>query len=684
MAPEQARGEHERVGPAADVYALGSIFYEMLSGRPPFQGDSTMETLMQLLEQPPRPVRQLNPRVPAVLEELCLRCLAKNPEERYPDAGALADELERRWRRATVSRGFGRLALAAGVVALLLAGVGHLLGVVEGLHLEAFGLRAYEATASGGPMVRVTAAALGFLTGMLLLHAVPLLAQLALLVWLWAWVWYSERLGQVILVSLGVGLLGALYIWWGFGPVFGCYLMAVAVGAVVFALVRTERDRRHPRHARTEPAAEPYLHRLFATRGAAEAEAAAQPPVRGGIELADVELGKTLYRSDTVEVRRGRQKSLDRPVLVWRDRLRDRPEGPAPGVVVRHPAVLNLHAVGTTPEGRVLLTEPAAATPLADLLQRGNPPPLDAVALAARLAHALQAFHDQGAIHGHFSPEWVLVHGEWEPLLCPCGVPGGDEAQRRADIVALGRLLKEWLPPRPNGWRRRSLAVVYRIADAAAAGEYARADDLAHDLERAGPIAQVRWRERLAKGVVLVLFVLPFLGVGVGRLVRPETPLMEAVQSLGRLLSGGLLLCLGPSLALLGFIQGRVLVQRYRARLEPAVRVRLFGRAGFRGWLWVALTTLVPGLWVLADPDGANGGAGRLTAAALSTALLLGFWLLGACVAAGLGFAEMLVRSLRSARFDTGGGPEGVEVPVDRPWTGWGSSAAGDSGSPTL
>jgi hypothetical protein len=680
MAPEQARAEHERVGPAADVYALGSIFFEMLAGRPPFQGDSMTETLMQLLEEPPPPLRRLNSRVPAILEDLCRHCLAKDPEDRYPDAGALADDLERRWQRATVSRGFARLALAAGIAVLLLAGLGHLLAHVQGLHLDALGPVAYEAAAPGGPMVQQTARALAFLSGTLVLHIVPLLAQLALLVWYWAWVWYTERLGRVCLVSLGMALLGGLYAGLGLGAVFGWYLIAAAVGAFGFALFRRDRDVKRTRLARMEPAAEPYLHRLFATRGAAEAEAAVQPARGGVVELADVELGKVLYRSDSVELRRGRQKSLDRAVLVWLDRLGSRPDGPAPGVVVRHPAVLNLHSVATTSDGRVLITEPAAATPLADLLQRGAVAPLDAVALAARLARALQAFHDQGACHGRFSPEWILVHGEWEPLLCPCGIPSEAAACRAADIGALVRLLLEWLPPRPRGWRRRSLAVVYRIADAAAAGEYTRADDLARDLEQAARVAQLRWRERLAKTVTLVLFLSPFLiataDLLVGSLAGAGRPLVDALREGDQLVASVFLLVVGPSLVLLGFTQARVLVHRYRARLQPAVRKRLFGEGRLRACAWVVIAVGLPSAWVLA---GLGGGRSGFTAAVFSIGLLLGFWLLGVCLAGGLAFAETIVRSLRSAPLDAGTPLDHTAAGQERTWTGWGSGTSNSS-----
>src|SRR5262249_12386960 len=123
MAPEQARGEHGRVSPATDVHALGAVFYEMVTGRPPFAGSSTMETLLQVPDQAPAPLRQHNAGLPATLEAVCARCLAKDPAERYPDAGALADELQHCWHGATRGRRFGRLAAAAGVMVAVLHAV---------------------------------------------------------------------------------------------------------------------------------------------------------------------------------------------------------------------------------------------------------------------------------------------------------------------------------------------------------------------------------------------------------------------------------------------------------------------------------------------------------------------------------------------------------------------------------
>src|SRR6188768_2051917 len=95
MAPEQALGRSDHVGPASDIYALGAILYDALTGRPPFEADNTLDTLMQAVVRDPIPPRVLQPNVPRDLDIICLKCLEKKPEKRYASAKDLAEDLER-------------------------------------------------------------------------------------------------------------------------------------------------------------------------------------------------------------------------------------------------------------------------------------------------------------------------------------------------------------------------------------------------------------------------------------------------------------------------------------------------------------------------------------------------------------------------------------------------------------
>jgi tetratricopeptide (TPR) repeat protein len=130
MAPEQAAGRMKDIGPRTDVYALGAVLFEMLTGSPPFRGESPMDTLLQVVSNEPVPPTRLQPRVPRDLETICLKALAKEPAARYHSALALAQDLERflagepiLGRRESLPRKLWRKAKRSPVAAAALAGV---------------------------------------------------------------------------------------------------------------------------------------------------------------------------------------------------------------------------------------------------------------------------------------------------------------------------------------------------------------------------------------------------------------------------------------------------------------------------------------------------------------------------------------------------------------------------------
>lgn len=95
MAPEQAEGKQELVGPATDIYSLGVILYQLLTGTLPFTAQTDWELLKKVIQEPPEPLRSRNKECPPALEQVCLRCMEKKPGNRYPSAAALADDLQK-------------------------------------------------------------------------------------------------------------------------------------------------------------------------------------------------------------------------------------------------------------------------------------------------------------------------------------------------------------------------------------------------------------------------------------------------------------------------------------------------------------------------------------------------------------------------------------------------------------
>jgi serine/threonine protein kinase len=152
MAPEQAGGQVREIGPATDVYALGAVLYELLTGRPPFRAATPLDTILQVLEEEPVPPRRLQSLTPRDLDTICLKCLEKEPGRRYATAAALADDLRRyledrpilarpigRWEQARKFARRNKLLVGSlsGIAAALILGIiGTTIGMTEARKAE--------------------------------------------------------------------------------------------------------------------------------------------------------------------------------------------------------------------------------------------------------------------------------------------------------------------------------------------------------------------------------------------------------------------------------------------------------------------------------------------------------------------------------------------------------------------
>ena len=622
MAPEQAFGDHRNVGPATDVHALGAIFYEMLAGRPPFQAGTVMEILKKVAEREPPPLRSWGLRVPYALEDVCGRAMRKNPQDRYPDAGALAGDLEYRWQHCLLGPRFARLSGLATLALALLSGL-WLMTHGWGLGPPALPFAGTEPTTIALLLLEAT---LFFGGGVLALGAA--------LAWLGAWTRHTDRPAGI--VATVCALAAAACAGWLLAPAGGLAAALTLAVAPVLSLaaavaVRAWHARWSDEMARKAnpdgPTSRPFMQRLIAAsaqaRRAIEARQDEVARVSGPahVALGDFELGRVLRRWPHGLVQRGRQKSLDRPVLIWMET--GPPDGQRPhGVVVRHPCLLGLYAVGFGPEGRFLVTEPSSATPLADFLERSPLTPLQAVRLAARLAQVIESYHEQGSCHGRLSTDWVLIRSDLEPVLCPCGAPCRSDQDRADDIRALGKLLLRLLPAHPA----RGAQGVQQIGAAARRGEYGRALDLARDLDRAARAIRNRWRHHVTMAVLLAFATLPWV----------------ALAAFGDELASFLAVALAPSCVLLGYCQARTVVARYRLGrrlLRPSDLVK--------GLLALFLFTLPVGLvaagsWPIFPAEALSS--------TLATADLLGCWLAGTCQAGLVTAAEAIYATLE---FDT-------------------------------
>src|SRR5262249_49638077 len=167
-----AEGKTRQIGPATDVYALGAVLYDLLTGRPPFLAETPLDIMLRVVSQEPVPPRRLQRKVPRDLETICLKCLQKQPAKRYASAQDLAEDLRRfradepiRARPVGVAEGAGRWLRRRPAVAALFV-LGLVLSVLlpggyrQWQEMEAARLKA-EQEAAARPVVIIPTAELG-------------------------------------------------------------------------------------------------------------------------------------------------------------------------------------------------------------------------------------------------------------------------------------------------------------------------------------------------------------------------------------------------------------------------------------------------------------------------------------------------------------------------------------------